>query len=160
MDRNPGMCQRSAKTFLKRYVMSPHKLVCIVAVLNSCYVSAANNCTDFDMKHIVYRENTAFAKEISYCGHKALGDRQETTSCLLKKFPSLSFDCADCFGDSVHCAGSECFLQCSMSDGSEDCVACYKEQCLPVLVRCTGIAAEKLPSRNARKRQWNLQLAN
>ena len=108
------------------------------------FLNKKNNCSDFDKKYYVHKNNKLFLKSWKKCGKKSWGSSNRATRCMVKKMPGISKNCAQCFGNVVGCAKSNCFWSC-LFGSQEKCQACSIQNCFNDLYQCTGLNHSTVP---------------
>jgi len=61
--------------------------------------------------------------------------------CVIEK-TGLSDPCAQCFGDIITCATSQCMFQC-MGGDTPECASCRETNCNPAFEECAGMPASQ-----------------
>ena len=103
------------------------------SVLEGNSDGACNNPADIKVFHDHWYD---FRSIVQSCAQDCLG-RSNCTSRCIQNDTGLSEGCSDCFGDTVECIASKCFVPC-LKPESNDCQKCALDNCLPALLKCTG----------------------
>mmetsp|Transcript_46319 Transcript_46319/g.116642 ORF Transcript_46319/g.116642 Transcript_46319/m.116642 type:complete len:127 (-) Transcript_46319:25-405(-) len=125
--------------------MNPTVLV-VVALVGALFVfanadGACNNDADLA---VFVKVNNTFHKTMQTCAVKSFGDGDKAAACLIKE-TGLSTGCGGCFGADVTCSAKNCASKCMFAPDSQACLDCVKSNCLPGLLKCTGVSEDKLP---------------
>lgn len=102
-------------------------------------------CSETDRQGTVNNADAQFNLNWRTCGKSTNGSARGTTECLKNRYPSLSTECAQCFGNYVGCARSHCWTQCWRNPDGAPCAECSVTHCKANLISCTGIPDEELP---------------
>merc|ERR1719498_665642 len=87
---------------------------------------------------------TNFESDMSACGHSSLGNKDKATSCMKGK-EGYSDGCASCFGDTISCTASKCWMKC-IGGETAACKQCVSDSCTPSLKTCSGLTPPSAPS--------------
>eukprot|EP01098_Paradermamoeba_levis_P008781 TRINITY_DN3626_c0_g1_i1.p1 TRINITY_DN3626_c0_g1~~TRINITY_DN3626_c0_g1_i1.p1 ORF type:complete len:160 (-),score=49.51 TRINITY_DN3626_c0_g1_i1:27-446(-) len=120
--------------------------VCIQIVpvpINTALLGGAGGCNNTADLTVFNKTWTTFHGTLQSCAVSCLAKEDCIVNCEVAKL-GLSKACSTCFAVDAVCTAEHCALPC-FNPGSAACVACSKKNCLPGLVTCAGVPADKLP---------------
>eukprot|EP01097_Dermamoeba_algensis_P006128 TRINITY_DN3859_c0_g2_i1.p1 TRINITY_DN3859_c0_g2~~TRINITY_DN3859_c0_g2_i1.p1 ORF type:complete len:136 (-),score=9.23 TRINITY_DN3859_c0_g2_i1:56-463(-) len=121
-------------------------LLCLSSVISAVPIKLSESgdaCKNAQDLAVFNKTWTTFHATFQDCASGCWAAEDCTTQCAMKKL-GLSKPCATCFADDAQCTLKNCAWDC-IKPSSAECVACSKKNCLPALVDCSGIPADKLP---------------
>jgi hypothetical protein len=100
--------------------------------------TSRGSCNSTD--RAIWQSSDEFSLKITKFAVSAFGRSSGVVERLTSYYPSLSNECAVCFGEAVACGTENCFFPCLRSATSPDCVSCSQKFCTPALMTCVGVS--------------------